>query len=93
MRELIETFAGTDRVLILGDWNAYDYAYFDLFADAGYTLGNRNEIPTCTGGATNDLEWAVDNMVAKGLTINDFRGEPTTLSDHIAVVATITLEN
>ena len=93
MRELIETFASTERVLILGDWNAYDYSYFDLFTDAGYSLGNRNEIKTCTGSKTKDLEWSVDNMVAKGLTIRDFRGEPTTLSDHIAVIATITLEN
>ena len=90
MRELIDAFADTDRVLILGDFNAYDYSYFDLFADAGYTLGNRNEIPTCTGSRTNDLEWSVDNMVAKGLVIHDFRGEPTTLSDHVAVIATIT---
>ena len=91
MRELIEVFRNVDRVLILGDWNAYDYDYFDLFTDAGYTLGNRHEIPTCTGSATGDLEWPVDNMVAKGLTIRDFRGEPTTLSDHVAVIATITL--
>lgn len=91
MRELIDAFENVDRVLILGDWNAYDYSYFDLFADAGYTLGNRNEIPTCTGSATKDLEWSVDNMVAKGLEIRDFRGEPTTLSDHIAVIATVTL--
>ena len=93
MLELIDVFASTERVLILGDWNAYDYSYFDLFADAGYTLGNRNEIPTCTGSSTKDLEWAVDNMVAKGLEIRDFRGEPTTLSDHVAVIATITLAN
>ena len=91
IRELIEVFRNVDRVLILGDYNAYDYSYFDLFADAGYTLGNRNEIPTCTGSATKDLQWSVDNMVAKGLEIRDFRGEPTTLSDHIAVIATITL--
>ncbi len=93
MRELIEVFASTERVLILGDWNAYDYSYFDLFADAGYSIANRNEIPTCTGSATHDLQWPVDNMVAKGLTINDFRGEPTTLSDHVAVIATVTLAN
>ena len=91
MLELIDAFENVDRVLILGDFNAYEYSYFDLFADAGYTLGNRNEIPTCTGSATNDLEWSVDNMVAKGLEIRDFRGEPTTLSDHIAVIATVTL--
>ena len=88
---MIEVFRNVDRVLILGDFNAYDYSYFDLFADAGYTLGNRNEIPTCTGSRTKDLEWSVDNMVAKGLEIRDFRGEPTTLSDHIAVIATVTL--
>lgn len=91
MHELIDVFADVEHVLILGDWNAYDYSYFDLFTDAGYTLGNRNEIPTCTGSATGDLQWSVDNMVAKGLTIRDFRGEPTTLSDHVAVIATITL--
>ena len=91
--ELIEVFRNVDRVLILGDFNAYSYDYFDLFADAGYTLGNRNRIPTCTGSATGDLQWSVDNMVAKGLTIRDFRGEPTTLSDHVAVIATVALSD
>lgn len=92
MDELISVFASTERVVIIGDFNAYDYDYFYRFADAGYTLGNGDgAILTCTGSSTGDLEWPVDNILVKGLTITDFYAEPTTLSDHVAVIATISL--
>lgn len=90
--ELISVFENAEHVVIIGDFNVYDYDYFYRFTDAGYTLGNGDgEIMTCTGSRTGDLEWPVDNILVKGLTITDFYAEPTRLSDHVAVIATISL--
>ena len=92
MDELIATFADTERVIMLGDWNAYYAEYYDRFAEAGYTVGNDGSFLTCTGSETGGLEWPVDNIIVKGVTMTDFRTVYTDLSDHVAVVATITLE-
>ena len=92
MDELIATFANTERVVILGDWNAYNAEYYERFAEAGYTVANDGSYLTCTGSRTGGLEWPVDNIIVKGVTMTDFHEVNTSLSDHIAVVATITLE-
>ena len=92
MDELLATFADTERVIILGDWNAYHAEYYDRFAEAGYTVANDGSYLTCTGSKTGGLEWPVDNIIVKGVTMTDFHVVNTSLSDHIAVVATITLE-
>ena len=89
--ELIDLYKDVDHVVMMGDWNAYHKFYFDPFADAGYTLGNYGETLTCIGSRTGGLEWAVDDIVVKGLTMTDFRAVDTGLSDHIAVVATVSL--
>ena len=89
--ELIDLYKDVEHVVMMGDWNAYHKFYYDPFAEAGYTLGNYGEILTCTGSRTGGLEWAVDDIIVKGLTLTDFRAVNTGLSDHIAVVATLTL--
>ena len=93
MDELIARFENEKRVLMMGDWNAFHYEYFDRFKDAGYALGNPDgKLLTCIGSRTGKLEWPVDNIIVKGLTMTDFRTVETPLSDHVAVTATITLE-
>ena len=89
--ELIDLYKDAEHVVMMGDWNAYHKNMFDPFAEAGYTLGNYGEILTCTGSRTGGLEWAVDDIIVKGLSMSDFRAVKTTLSDHIAVVCTLTL--
>ena len=89
--ELIELYKDKEHVVMMGDWNAYHKYHYDPFADNGYTLGNYCEILTCIGSATGGLEWAVDDIIVKGLTMTDFHAVNTGLSDHIAVVATLTL--
>ncbi|MBO4283353.1 MAG: endonuclease/exonuclease/phosphatase family protein, partial [Clostridia bacterium] len=89
--ELIELYKDVDHVVMMGDWNAYHKNLYDPFADAGYSLGNYGEILTCTGSRTGGLEWAVDDIIVKGMEISDFHAVNTGLSDHIAVVATLTL--
>ena len=92
MDELIATFADVERVIILGDWNAYNAEYYDRFAEAGYTVANDGSYLTCTGSRTGGLEWPVDNIIVKGVTMTGFHVVNTSLSDHVAVVATITLD-
>ena len=92
MDELIAAFADTEHVIMLGDWNAYYAEYYDRFNDAGYTVGNDGSFLTCTGSKTGGLEWPVDNIIVKGVTMTDFHAVNTSLSDHVAVVATITLD-
>ena len=91
MDELIAAFADTEHVIMLGDWNAYHAVYYDRFNDAGYTVGNDGSFLTCTGSKTGGLEWPVDNIIVKGVTMTDFHAVNTSLSDHVAVVATITV--
>ena len=89
--ELIDAFADVEHVVMMGDWNAYRKVLFDPLDAAGYTLGNYYTTPTCIGSKTGGLEWPVDDIVVKGMELTDFRAVETGLSDHIAVVATITL--
>ena len=91
MDELIAAFADTEHVIMLGDWNAYYAEYYTRFANAGYTVGNDGSFLTCTGSKTGGLEWPVDNIIVKGVTMTDFHIAETNLSDHVAVVATITV--
>ncbi|MBO4734355.1 MAG: hypothetical protein J5662_07760 [Clostridia bacterium] len=91
MKELIEKFSAVERVIMLGDWNAYSPDYFDLFTDAGYTVCNDGSLLTCTGSKTGGLEWAVDNIIAKGVSVSDFCKVPTGISDHVAVIAKVNL--
>ena len=69
---------------------ANDIGLVQLLTDAGYTVCNDGSLLTCTGSKTGGLEWAVDNIIVKGLKVSDFRKIPTGLSDHVAVVATLT---
>ena len=89
--ELINLYKDVDHVVMMGDWNAYHKELYDPFANAGYSLGNYGETLTCIGSKTGGLEWAVDDIIVKGIEISDFHAVETGLSDHIAVVATLTL--
>ena len=92
LKQTATLFENEKRVLMMGDWNAFHYEYFDRFKDAGYTLGNPDgKLLTCIGSRTGGLEWQVDNILVKGLALSDFRAVDTSLSDHVAVVATITV--
>ena len=95
--ELIELYKDVDHVVMMGDWNAYGRDYFVPFDDAGYSLGNYYTTNTCLGTVEEDgrkiqkLKWPIDDIIVKGMEISDFHAVETGLSDHIAVVATLTL--
>lgn len=78
--ELITKYSSYDHVIMLGDWNVASFSEFDAFTNAGYTLANNGSFITYPGGGK-----ALDNIVAKGLTISNVKMISSTLSDHNAL--------
>lgn len=74
VRQLIEYFKDTPRVIISADYNIRDFAMFAPFADAGYEVANKGRYAV------------LDNIVVKGFEVtNLFEGDgkrPRRLSDH-----------
>ena len=88
IRELIEVLKDEERVIIVGDFNCRDFANFDLFREAGYTLAGDGSLVTCPAASTNK---ALDNIIVKGVTLANVHVHETALSDHHALSADITL--
>ena len=87
IKELIEYCEQYEHVVLLGDWNVNTFSDFNLFTDAGYTLGNTDKnMPTYEGGSS------LDNIVYKGVTVTDFTLAGTDLSDHYALYCTVTVD-
>jgi hypothetical protein len=78
--ELITKYSSYDHVIMLGDWNVASFSEFDAFTNAGYTLANNGSFITYPGGGK-----ALDNIVAKGLTISNAKMISSSLSDHNAL--------
>lgn len=87
MRELVEVYKSYDKVVLMGDWNAY-FSDFSVFTDAGYSLANTDS-KLSTYSASRD---PIDNIIYKGVTVSDFGLAGCTLSDHYAIYCTITVE-
>ena len=87
MRELVEVCKSYDKVVLMGDWNAY-FSDFSVFTDAGYSLANTDS-NLSTYSASID---PIDNIIYKGVTVSDFGLAGCTLSDHYAIYCTITVE-
>jgi len=99
MRTLIEDFRNEDRVVIAGDFNVGirinpakpldNPVEYEVFREAGFTLGNDGRYKTYPAGA---LEHTLDNIIVKGVGLSDFRVyDRSDLSDHALVAATIEL--
>lgn len=88
MKELIEVLKDEERVVIAGDFNCKSFDSFRLFEAAGYTLANNGSLDTCPSASQNH---ALDNIITKGLQVSDVRVYPTSLSDHNAISAEISL--
>ena len=86
--ELIDALKDEERVVIVGDFNCKSFDTFRLFENAGYTLGNDGSVDTCPIASQNH---ALDSILVKGLKLSGFKAHPTTLSDHYAVSADVTL--
>lgn len=88
IKELISVLASEERVVIVGDFNCHRFEDFDIFKDAGYTLGNDGSFATFPTGKNNR---ALDNIIVKGLKVSDVCVHPTSLSDHNALSADVSL--
>ena len=84
IKELIEEFATYDRVIMCGDWNTTS---FSQFKKAGYSLANDSSLITFPSKS-----YAIDNIVVKGLHIDDVRVIKTNLSDHYPLVCKLTVK-
>ena len=87
IKELIEYCEQYEHVVLLGDWNVNYFSEFELFTDAGYSLGNTDE----NMSTYNEPGYPLDNIIYKGVTVTDFTLAGTDLSDHYAVYCTITV--
>lgn len=92
MLELIEVCEQYERVVLMGDWNAAKFSYFNEFVEAGYTLANEKaDLPTYKSSVA--AARCIDNIIYKGVTVSDFTLAGTDLSDHYAIYCTITVED
>ena len=88
LKELIAYCEQFEHVVLLGDWNINTFSEFNIFTNAGYSLGNADkDMPTYTSGSS------LDNIVYKGVTVTDFTLAGTNLSDHYALYCTITVND
>ena len=83
IRELINVCDKYEKIIICGDMNTWNYS---KFKDAGYTFANDGSIVTWPSKS-----YALDNIFVKGLKISNVRVVKTDLSDHYAVVCSVSL--
>lgn len=84
INELIQQFEEYDRVIMCGDWNTTN---FSQFKKAGYVMANDGSIITFPSKS-----YALDNIIVKGLQIDDVRVIRTDLSDHYPLVCRIIVQ-
>lgn len=99
MQKLIDDFRDEPHVVIAGDFNVGirspgkksldNPIEYKVFADAGYTLGNDGRHKTCPAGRLDPENGrSLDNIIVKGLELEDFRVfDRPDLSDHALVRA------
>lgn len=83
IEELITKYKGYKKVVMLGDWNTWDWS---KFKKAGYLLANDGSLITFPS-----KKYALDNVIVKGLKISDVRVIKSDLSDHYPLVCKISL--
>lgn len=106
MRRLVADFKDEPHVVIAGDFNIGirsadrskktidNPTEYDVFKEAGFTLGNDGRYKTFPAGRLDQPErsYALDNIIVKGLEIRDFKvHDRPDLSDHALVSATLVL--
>ncbi len=79
--EIINRCASDERVLLCGDWNSTSYI---LFSQAGYVLANPGTFLTYP-----KKSYPLDNIMVRGLSINDVRLVRSGISDHCPLTCKI----
>ena len=83
INELINVCEQYEKIIICGDMNTWNYS---KFKEAGYTFANDGTIVTWP-----TKSYALDNIFVKGLKMSNVRIIKTDLSDHYAIVCSISL--
>lgn len=86
--ELVEVLKEEERAVVIGDFNCKSFDSYRLFKEAGYTLAGDGSFNTCPTASQNH---ALDNIIVKGLKVENARVHETTLSDHYAFSADVSL--
>lgn len=96
MEQLIGDFKGESRLVVGGDFNVGNQSEYAPFVAAGFSLANDGSHPTWPSpGAWAKAvpREAVDNILARGFSISDFRVHPSPpLADHCLVSCVLELE-
>ena len=82
--ELIKKYEQYDRVIMCGDWNITD---FSQFKKAGFAMANDGSVITFPSKS-----YALDNIIVKGLLIENVRVIRTDLSDHYPLVCRLIVQ-
>lgn len=90
MLELIDKFKNNGKVIMVGDWNCRDFDYFNLFTENGYKLAN-NDKSILTYRLPCDTNCSLDNVIYKGVNVDNFKVHKTTLSDHYAISCKVSI--
>lgn len=88
LHELVRMFSKEEHVIIVGDFNCHRFDYYNVLTEAGYRLGNDGSLATREEEPDNR---ALDNIVVKGVKAENVRVHRTSLSDHNALSADISL--
>lgn len=86
---LINRYANTDRVIIVGDFNVRADNDYDLFAEAGYVMANHGYLGDIITYPNESSSHILDNIIVKGGQILYTEVIESDLSDHYPIVADV----
>ena len=93
IKELIEECVNDEYVIITGDFNVNSPSLYNRFRQNGFVLANCGDFGNFLTYPANIPSKMIDNIVVKGLTIDNVRTVKTKLSDHLPIVCDILLDN
>lgn len=88
IEELIDKYKDCEYVILCGDWNSPS-EFYDIFKNNGYQLSNFDQYGQFI--TYPSLSRYLDNIIVKGVHINNVEVIETDLSDHYPIICTIQL--
>lgn len=88
IEELVDRYKDCEYVILCGDWNSPS-EFYDIFINNGYQLANCDQYGQII--TYPFLSRCLDNIIVKGIQINNVKTINTDLSDHYPIICTIKL--
>ncbi len=89
VKELIDECKNDDYVIILGDFNVNNPDIYKRFCQNGFSLANYGIFGDFFTYPSNKPSKMIDNIIVKGLEINNVRTIQTDFSDHLPILCDI----